>query len=112
MLNHGKRIQALKRRETYITQEELDKRDEALSVDYEEHNYDYVLKNDYREETVNDAISTIQKELDSEQKQGKSDSQERKNFLNQLSNNGEHRNLPPVVDLNGKNNTTKKIIEK
>lgn len=60
---NGKRRKALKHREKHITREEIEKRDEVLKVDYNQQNYDLVLVNDHREETIKKAINKIQKEL-------------------------------------------------
>lgn len=59
----GTRLESLKHREKYTTQEDIEKRDEVLSVDYEQYDYDLVILNDHREETVDKVIKKIKKEL-------------------------------------------------
>lgn len=58
------RLQALQKRETRISQKDIDIRDDVLSVKYDSVKYDLVIQNDHKQETVDEAVKKISREIE------------------------------------------------
>lgn len=106
------RLEALKRREKYITQAEIANRDDVLSVDYDSYEYDMVILNDHYEKTVNEALTKIQENY--YQKIFGQDSVENKFFLSELSNMVERGedNVTSLESINQDKSIKKQSLKK
>lgn len=61
--NPEERLTALKKREIYMTQESMDKRDNVLGADYTSRKYDLVVQNDYKEDTMAEAVDFVKEQI-------------------------------------------------
>ena len=102
------RVKSLKHREKHITQEDIRKRDEVLSVDYDKYNYDLVVLNDHKDKTINDAIWKIHKDLKLEIQEENTSKEKRKNFIQKISNKSEYRKN----NLEASNNKNNQELDK
>ena len=57
------RLTALKNRETYITQESMNERDNVLGADYASKEYDLVVQNDYDENTITEVVDLVKEQI-------------------------------------------------
>lgn len=63
--NSKERLEFLKNRETYMTQESMDERDNVLGADYASKKYDLVVQNDYNEKSVEEVIHFVKEKIKS-----------------------------------------------
>lgn len=61
--NSTERLTALKKRETYMTQESMNERDNVLGADYASKEYDLVIQNDYEEKTIAKVIDLVKEQI-------------------------------------------------
>lgn len=61
--NSKERLEALKNRETYMTQESMTERDNVLGADYASKEYDLVIQNDYEEKTIAKVIDLVKEQI-------------------------------------------------
>lgn len=61
--NSKERLEALKNRETYMTQESMTERDNVLGADYASKEYDLVIQNDYNENTITKAVDLVKEQI-------------------------------------------------
>ena len=61
--NSTERLTALKKRETYMTQESMNERDNVLGADYASKEYDLVIQNDYEEKTIEKVIDLVKEQI-------------------------------------------------
>ena len=61
--NSTERLTALKKRETYMTQESMNERDNVLEADYASKEYDLVMQNDYEEKTIAKVVDLVKEQI-------------------------------------------------
>lgn len=61
--NSKERLEFLKNRETYMTQESMNERDNVLGADYASKKYDLVVQNDYEEKTIAKVIDLVKEQI-------------------------------------------------
>ena len=61
--NSKERLEFLKNRETYMTQESMAERDNVLGADYASKQYDLVVQNDYNEKSIEEVIHFVKEKI-------------------------------------------------